>query len=120
MAQGILDRIHMLITKVSPLVAAAPPDARSDTTRSQQASSSGGNEKFVAEMAQADLRDAQAREDAYYAEWRAKEDQMTALLVEILSLNLTSVNYQVLIDLMTKAVGLLAEVSISCIEQCDL
>ena len=120
MAQRILDRIHTLTNKVSPLAASAPPDARSGMTRSEQASSSGSNEKFVAEMAQADLRDAQAREDAYYAEWRAKEDQMTALLVEIVSLNLTSINYQVLIDLMTKAVGLLGEVSISCIKQCGL
>ncbi|CAF3054643.1 unnamed protein product [Rotaria sp. Silwood2] len=88
-----------------------PPATNSGQTRAQKAKSSDSNEKFVAEMALVDLQDLRAREKAYYTQWRTKEDQLTALLVKIASLDLTTINYQQLIDLMSDALNLLGEVS---------
>ena len=111
--QTILDRIHTLRNKVTVLAALKPPATNSGPTRADKAKSSSSNEKFVAEMALVDLQDLRAREEASLTHWRAKDDQLAALLVKIANLDLTTVNYQQLIDLMSEALRLLGEVSVS-------
>jgi hypothetical protein len=111
--QTILGRIHTLLNKVNGLAALRPPATNSGQKRAHEAKASGSNEKFVAEMALVDLQDLRAREEAYCTQWRAKEDQLTALLVKIASLDLTTINYQQLIELMSNALDLLGEVSVS-------
>jgi hypothetical protein len=110
--QAILGRIDTLLKKVNFLVALKPPAAKNGQTRAQKAKSSGNNQKFIAEMALADLSDLRAQEMAYHAQWHAKDDQLIALLVKIHSLDLTTINYQQLIDLMANALDLLGEVSV--------
>ncbi|CAM4747848.1 unnamed protein product [Rotaria magnacalcarata] len=102
-----LERIHRQAQSLS--VPAIMTGASSPNNA--QGSSGDDNERFIAQMEQQRLKDAEAREDAYFNALSAKEEEAAAIVTQIATYDLTRIDYKELLDLMTKGIKLLSEIN---------